>query len=119
VKVVFACLLSALVVAAAMAVYSIVENGVSFEMLGVSLIGFVYALAIAFVIGVPCLYAAKKIGKTKPLYFAIVGGLVGTAFMIVPFVLSGGSDLSVLKTMVVLGLAGALAGFTFGRVSQA
>jgi hypothetical protein len=116
-RMIFACLLSALVVAVVMAVYSIVENGLAFEVFGVSLIGFIYALAVAIILGLPFLYVAQRSGKTNPFYFAAAGALVGCAFMIVPLVRSGGADLSVAKTLVVLGVAGAVAGLTLRRVS--
>lgn len=116
-KIVCACIVSALFVAATVAAYSIFENGLSVMVFGVASIAFLYALGIAIVFGLPIRYALKKVGKAKPNSFAIAGGLVGSSFMIVPVIQSHGADTSSLTTLIVLAVAGIFGGLIFGRLS--
>jgi len=118
-KALLACLISSLVVAVFFAVYSAVENGVGPEMFGLMLIAFLYALAVALVIGLPFRYVAKRLRKEGSVYYAGAGLLVGAAFMIAPMIASRHVDASLLKTAAVLAVAGCVAGWTFNRVSNA
>jgi hypothetical protein len=116
-KTILAALLSSVVVAFSIAVYSSIENGIGSEILGLILIAFLYALAVAVVIGVPFHYIAKRFRKQRRIYYASAGGLVGAAFPIVPLLASRGSDPSLVKLTLILAVAGFLAGWTFHRVS--
>jgi membrane protein YdbS with pleckstrin-like domain len=117
-KALLACLVSSLVVALSIAVYSTVENGFRAEMFGLMVIAFLYALPVTLVIGLPFRYVAKRLRKEGSVYYAGAGLLVGAAFMIVPMVASRHVDSSLLKTAAVLAIAGFLAGWTFDRVSN-
>ena len=116
-KTALACLLSSIVAAFSIAVYSGIENGVGMEILGLMLIAFLYALAVAVVIGVPFQYIARRFGKQRSVHYAATGALVGAAFSIVPLLESRGSDPSLMKLTLTLAVAGFLAGWTFHRVS--
>ena len=117
-KALLACLISSLVVAFCFAVYSAVENGFSTGIFGLMLIAFLFALAVAVVIGLPFRYVAKRLRKEGSVYYAGAGLLVGGAFMIVPMIASRHADSSLVKTAAVLAIAGCLAGWTFDRVAN-
>jgi hypothetical protein len=107
-----------LVVGLFFAAYSALENGIKVEMFGAALIAFLYALAVAFVIGLPFRLIVRRFGKEGSIYYACAGLLVGAAFMLVPVVASQHADSSVLRTATVLAVAGLVAGWTFDRVSN-
>ena len=113
-----ACLVSSLVVGLSFAAYSAFENGVKVEMFGVMLVAFLYALAVAFVIGLPFRFVVRRLGKKGGIYYACAGLFIGVAFVIVPMVASRHVDSSLLKTAAVLAVAGFVAGWTFDRVSN-
>jgi hypothetical protein len=117
-KALLACLISSLVVALCFAVYSAVENGFSEVIIGGMLIAFLYALAVALIIGLPFHYVAKRLRRKGSVYYAGAGSLVGAAFMIVPMIASRHVDSSLVKTAAVLAIAGCLAGWTFDRVAN-
>jgi hypothetical protein len=116
VKTILACLLSSVVAASSIAVYSGIENGVGTEILGLMLIAFLYALVVSVVIGVPFRCIAQRLGKQRSIYYAGAGALVGASFTIVPLLASRGSDPSLVKLTLTLTIAGLLAGWTFHRV---
>ena len=117
-KALLACLISSLVVAFCLAGYSVVENGFSTAIFGLMLIAFLYALAVAVVIGLPFRYFAKRLLKEGSVYYAGAGLLVGALFMVVPMIATRHVDSSLVMTAAVLAIAGCLAGWTFDRVAN-
>lgn len=117
-KVLLACLVSSLEVGLIFAAYSLFETGFRVEMLGVGLIAFLYALAVALLVGLPFRFAFRALGKVGGIYYGSAGALVGAGMMIVPMVASFRLDSSTLKTVAVLALAGFVAGWTFDRISN-
>jgi hypothetical protein len=117
-KILVACLLSSLVAALSTTVLFGIEGGFAAESFGLMLIVFLYALAISLVIGIPFHYAAKRVRKERGVYYAIAGSLSAIA---VPLssLFSREADISVVKLIPVLAIAGLMAGWTFHQVSHA
>ena len=69
----------ALVASAVTAASAIIQNGMMPETLSVMLIAFLYALAVAVIIGFPFRFFFKK---AKAAHFAIAGSLAGTAILV-------------------------------------
>jgi hypothetical protein len=101
------------VASAVIAASSIIENGFIFETLSVMLIAFLYALAVAVIIGLPFQLFFKK---AKAAHFAIAGSLAGTAILVPALISTRGADPSVLKLTLTLLIAGSIAGWTFHSV---
>jgi hypothetical protein len=118
-KTLLACLFSSFIVAGVLAIYSVIENGVAIEVLGVMLIAFLYALAVSLIIGLPSHYVFKRLGRNRAGYYVTIGIVAGLAFTIAPLVTSRLSDPSLLKLTLTLAVAGVLAGITFHRVANA
>jgi hypothetical protein len=116
-RIALACFLSAILVALVIGSYSIFESGFSVMTFGVTLIAFVYALALAFIFGLPLLFLLKKTHRIGRIYFGISGAIIGAAFMIAPMVRSRGSDVSAMKLALVLTIAGFCSGLIFRRVA--
>lgn len=117
-KVLLACLVSSLETGLIFAAYSAFETGFRVEMLGVGLIAFLYALAVALLVGLPFRFAFRALGREGGFYYGCAGALAGAGLMIVPMVASFRLDSSTLKTVAVLAVAGFVAGWTFDRVSN-
>jgi hypothetical protein len=114
-----ACLCSSLIVAGVVAAYSIFENGIAFEVLGVMLIAFLFALAASLLIGVPIHCVLQRLGRRRKSYYGMLGSMLGAAFTIIPLVTSRLSDPSLLKLTIILAIAGLLSGLTFHRIVKA
>jgi len=111
----FACFISAAVASAVIAASAIIQNGIMFETLGVMLVAFLYALAVAVIIGLPFQFFFKK---AKVAHFAIAASLAGVAITIPGLIITRGVDSSLLKLSLTLATAGLIAGWTFYSVSH-
>jgi hypothetical protein len=118
-KTLLACLLSSFVVAIVVGTYSVAENGLRIEIFGLLLIVFLYAFAVALVIGLPFHYVARRLGKANGICYAAAGALVGATFFLGPLIASRGTDPSFLKLALTLSVAGFLAGWTFHQTLRA
>ena len=114
-----ACLIASVAAAVVIGLYSVTEaKAITTETFGVMFIAFLFAFALAVIVGLPFHYIAQRWRKENALNYSMAGLFAGIAIPIVPLVASRAFDSSLLKTMLVLALAGFIGGRTFFKAHR-